>query len=182
MCAVGRPTTQARSYSLLRTILATAEDRNIIKTANPAKVRGGGSAERAKKVKPATLAELESLARAMPDKDRLMVMLASWCGLRFGELAELRLSDVDTTGGVVRVRRGMVRIRAEDDDGARRMVTKVKSPKSDAGVRDVAIPPHLLPMVEEHSSSTQLLVRTGCCSQVPTASTWRHRRCTARSR
>jgi integrase len=26
----------------------------------------------------------------------------------------------------------------------------VKSPKSDAGVRDVAIPPHLLPMVREH--------------------------------
>ena len=150
LCAVGRPTTQARSYSLLRTILATAVDRNMIKTANPAKVRGGGSAERAKKVKPATLAELEALTGAMPDKHRLMVMLASWCALRFGELTELRRSDVDTAGGVVRVRRGVVRVRVEDDDGARRLVTKVKSPKSDAGVRDVAIPPHLLAMVGEH--------------------------------
>lgn len=35
-------------------------------------------------------------------------------------------------------------------NGKRRTVIKVKSPKSDAGVRDVAIPPHLLPLVREH--------------------------------
>jgi integrase len=150
LCAVGRPTTQARAYSLLRTILGTAVDRNLIEVANPAKIRGGGSADRAKKVKPASLAELEALAAAMPDRHRLMVMLASWCALRFGELAELRRGDIDTKAAVVRVRRGVVRTRDEDDDGNRRIVTKVKSPKSDAGVRDVAIPPHLLPMVREH--------------------------------
>jgi integrase len=109
LCAVGRPTTQARAYSLLRTILGTAVDRNLIQTANPAKVRGGGSAERAKKVRPATLAELETLASAMPDKHRLLVLLASWCALRFGELAELRRTDIHLKRGVVRVRRGVIR-------------------------------------------------------------------------
>jgi integrase len=150
LCAVGRPTTQARAYSLLRTILGTAVDRNLIATANPAKVRGGGSVDRAKKVRPATLAELETLAAAMPDKHRLMVLLASWCGLRFGELAELRHGDVDIKRGVIRIRRGVIRTRSTDDEGAHRMVTVVKTPKSDAGVRDVAIPPHLMPMVEDH--------------------------------
>ncbi len=149
-CAVGRPTTRARAYSLLRTILGTAVDRGLIRTANPAKIRGGGSAERAKKVRPASLEELETLVDAMPEKQRLMVMLASWCALRFGELAELRREDVDTRLGVVRVRRGVVRTRVEDEQGRRRTVHKVRRPKSDAGVRDVAIPPHLMPMVREH--------------------------------
>ncbi len=150
LCAVGRPATQARAYSLLRTILGTAVDRNIIKTANPAKVRGGGSAERAKKVKPATLPELEALAAAMPVRHRLMVMLASWCALRFGELAELRRRDVDTDAGVVHTRRGVIRTRVVDETGRRHMIWQVKSPKSDAGQRDVAIPPHLWSMVADH--------------------------------
>ena len=31
----------------------------------------------------------------MPGRLQLMVLLAAWCGLRFGELAELRRADVD---------------------------------------------------------------------------------------
>lgn len=141
LCAVGRPTTQAHAYSLLRTILGTAVDRGLIKTANPAKVRGGGSTNRAKKVKPATLEQLETIAAEVPEHYRLMVLLAAWCALRFGELAELRRGDVDTKSGVLHVRRGVVRAAGE---------TIVKKPKSEAGVRDVAIPPHILPMVREH--------------------------------
>lgn len=139
--AVGKPTTQAHAYSLLRTILGTAVDRGLIRTANPAKVRGGGSTERVKKVRPATLDQLEALVTATPERYRLMMLLASWCALRFGELAELRRGDVDTKAGIVHVRRGVVRAAGE---------TIVKRPKSDAGIRDVAIPPHLMPLVREH--------------------------------
>ncbi|WP_299057075.1 site-specific integrase [uncultured Nocardioides sp.] len=139
--AVGRPTTQAHAYSLLRTILGTAVDRNLISTANPAKVRGGGSTTRVKKVRPASLDELEAIVTAMPERYRVMTLLASWCALRFGELAELRRSDVDTKAGQLRIRRGVVRAGGQ---------TIVKTPKSDAGSRDVAIPPHLMPLVREH--------------------------------
>lgn len=139
--AVGKPTTQAHAYSLLRTILGSAVDRNLISTANPAKVRGGGSTERVKKVRPASLTELEAIVTAMPERYRVMALLASWCALRFGELAELRRGDVDTKTGVLRIRRGVVRAAGQ---------TIVKAPKSDAGSRDVAIPPHLLPLVRAH--------------------------------
>lgn len=138
---VGRPTIQAHAYSLLRTILGTAVDRGLINTANPAKIRGGGSTERVKKVKPATLAELEIIINALPDRYRLMGVFASWCAMRFGELAELRRGDIDTKNGVVHIRRGVVRAAGE---------RIIKKPKSDAGVRDVAIPPHVMPMVREH--------------------------------
>jgi integrase len=143
-----RPTARAHAYGLLRTILNTAVADELI-AANPCRVRGAGQTKRVKRIKPASLAELEALTAAMPERWRLLVLLASWCGLRFGELAELRRSDVDMRTGVVHVRRAMVRVRANDGDEAK-LVKLVKGPKSDAGRRDVVIPPHLLPAVEDH--------------------------------
>ena len=134
------PTMRAHAYGLLRTIMNTAVADEVI-AANPCRVRGGGSVKRAKKIRPASLPELEALVEALPGKYRLMALLACWCGMRFGELAELRHSDIDLRSGVVHVRRGVVRV-----PGGR----KVKGPKSEAGRRDVAIPPHLVPLVKNH--------------------------------
>ncbi len=141
LVAVGKDTTRAHAYSLLRTILGTAVDRRLIVLANPARVRGGGTTNRAKKIKPATLEQLETIAATVPERHRLMVLLGAWCALRFGELAELRRHDVDTKSGDIHVRRGVVRT----SEGP-----KVKKPKTDAGIRDVSIPPHLMPAVRQH--------------------------------
>ena len=134
------PRQRAAAYSLLRTIMRTAADDDLI-PASPCRVRGAGQSKRARTIEPATPAELAAITAAMPEQYRLMVLLAAWCGLRFGELAELRRGDLDTAGAVVRVRRGVIRT-----DGGR----VVKDPKSEAGSRDVNIPPHLIPVVREH--------------------------------
>ncbi len=134
------PRQRAAAYALLRTILGTAVADDVI-AANPCRVRGAGASKRAKPIHPATLAELEVLTAAMPPRYRLMVLLAAWCQLRFGELTELRRADVDLKDGVIRVRRGVAR-----GDAGRH----VKDPKSEAGKRDVAIPPHLTALVHDH--------------------------------
>lgn len=136
----GRPTLRAHAYGLLRTILGQAERDQLIPR-NPCHIRGAGNVKRARKVEPATLAELEAAVTATPARYKLMVLLAAWCALRFGELAELRRSDVNTKKGVLHVRRAVARAEGQ---------TIVKKPKSEAGVRDVAVPPHLLPMLREH--------------------------------
>lgn len=138
--ALDKPTLRSHAYGLLRTILGQAERDGLI-PANPCHIRGAGATKRVKKVKPATLAELEQLVAALPERYRLMVLLASWCAMRFGELAELRREDVNTKTGVIHVRRGVVRAGGE---------TIVKKPKTDSSIRDVAIPPHLLPLVRDH--------------------------------
>jgi integrase len=135
-----RPTARAHSYGLLRTILNTAVADELI-AANPCRVRGGGSTKRAKRIKPATPAELEELVNATPDRYKLMMLLAAWCALRFGELAELRRRDIDVKNRVIHVRRGVTRTK-----GSR----IVGDPKSDAGKRNVSIPPHLMPLVRSH--------------------------------
>jgi len=127
-------------YSLLRTILNTALADDVV-PANPCRVRGAGQSKRARKIREASLAELEAITKAMPARYRLMVLMAAWCALRFGELTELRRADIDVTNAIIRVRRGVVRTR----DGR-----KVKGPKSEAGKRDVNIPPHLMPVVKAH--------------------------------
>ena len=134
------PTRRAHAYSLLRTILNTAVADDVI-PANPCRLRGASQSRRVKDIRPATLNELAKLGEAMPERLRLIVLLAAWCGLRFGELVELRRKDVDTKEGALRVRRAVTWV-----DGK----PVIGTPKSDAGVRVVAIPPHLVPAVAEH--------------------------------
>lgn len=139
--APGRPGVRARCYVLVKSIFKTAVVDELV-AANPCRIEGAGKTRRAKTVRPATLAELDALTRAAPPHYRLMVLLAAWCAVRFGELTELRRDDVDLDARVLRVRRAVVHLKG------RRCI--VKDPKSEAGIRDVAIPPHLVPAIEDH--------------------------------
>ena len=132
------PTRRAHAYQLLRAIMTTAVVDELLQ-ANPCRLPGAGSSERVREVITPTAEELELIVGATPPQYRAMVLLAAWCGLRFGELAALRRSDI--VGAVVHVRRAAVRV-----DGA----TATGSTKNYAGRRQVTIPPHVLPAVTEH--------------------------------
>ena len=138
------PTLRAHCYGLLRTILATAVSDGLL-SANPCHIRGAGNTKRAISIRPVTVPELVKLTHAMPAQYQAMVLLASWCALRFGELTELRRRDVDIDidagRGVIHVERAVVRTAGG---------FVVGRPKSEAGRRDVAIPPHLLEALQEH--------------------------------
>ena len=135
-----RPTLRAHSYGLLRAILATAVDDGLL-SVNPCHIRGAGNSKKVHLTKPATLQELDLLVDALSDQYQSMVLLAAWCALRFGELVELRRKDLDLVEGVIHVRRGAVRAGGEIIIG---------TPKSEAGIRDVSIPHHLYPRLEDH--------------------------------
>lgn len=130
-----KPTQRAHAYSLLRTVLNQALTERVI-VENPCHVRGAGRTSRARDIQIATPEELVAIAAAMPDHLRLLILLAAWCGLRYGELAELRRRDIDLDRGVIVVARAVVRVDGQDIIGP---------PKSHAGVRTVAVPPHVRP-------------------------------------
>ena len=136
------PRARAKAYGLLRTILnAAKDDPKVPLTENPVHIKGAGRVPRSTQIHPATLDELAVITAAMPDELRLAVQLGAWCALRYGEVFELRRKDIDAATGVVHVRRGVVWTKG--------LVTTDR-PKTNAGVRDVAIPPHLMPMVTDH--------------------------------
>ena len=129
------------TYSLLRTILYGSVDDGLI-ASNPAqRIRGAGKPSKRRTVDPLTPAQVQAVADAMPDRWRLGVLFGAWCGLRSGEVRELRRSDVDLTRGVVKIRRAVTRAGGE---------TLIGEPKTDAGVRDVAIPASMLADVRQH--------------------------------
>jgi integrase len=134
------PTRRAHAYSLLRSIYTTAVADDLAAT-NPCRIRGAGASRKQHRTRVASLAELEVITAAMPDRLRAMVTLAAWCGLRFGELAELRRDDLDLDAGHVRVERAMT---------ARDGQLWIGTPKSEAGTRRVSIPPHLVPTLADH--------------------------------
>jgi len=131
------PRINEHAYALVKTILATAVqdellDRNPCRERMRKPIRHIGE--------PATLEELALLVAAMPERLRLMIELAAWCALRFGEVAELRRGDVDLKNGVIRVSRAVQWV-----DGKK----IVAAPKADS-VRVVAFPPHIGEAIKEH--------------------------------
>ncbi len=136
----GTPRLRAHAYRLLRAILPTAVYDGEI-SANPAHIRGAGTTTCAVDITPATLEELTLLVQAMPPQRQAMILRAAWCGPRFGEITELRRKDLNLERRSVHVHRAVTRV-----DGQYLITT----PKSAAGRRDVALPPHLIPALQRH--------------------------------
>jgi integrase len=137
--AIG-PVYRARAYSLLSAITRTAVDDRLI-AASPCVIRGAGNAKRARDITLPTLEDLARIVDAIEPSYRLLVQICAFCGLRYGEAAELRRKDIDMRSRVIHVSRGVTWVNGEAIIGP---------PKSAAGIRDVAIPPHLLPLIHDH--------------------------------
>ena len=133
------PTQRAHVYSLLRAILNEAV-RDDILAKNPCNIRSAGITKRTIEIEPATTDEIKALVAAMPERYQVFVLIAAWCGLRFGELSELRRKDIDVEAGVVHVRRAVVWDAGEPVVGP---------PKNGFG-RRVAMPPHIVGTVTAH--------------------------------
>lgn len=134
------PTERAHAYQLLRAIFTTAAENKLI-VENPCGISGAGYVERAHKVEVATLDELATIVEHMPERLRLAVLLGAWCAMRYGEIAELRRQDLDVKNGRIKVRRGVTWPAG---------VATVGTPKTDAGERVIAVPPHLMPVIRQH--------------------------------
>jgi len=128
--------TCAKAYRLLRTLLATAVDDGVI-VRNPCTIKGGGVARSAERPI-TTVEEVFGLADEIGGQYRLTVLLATFAGLRMGELLALTRERVDLDAGTVAV----VEQLQELADGG----YLVGPPKSEAGRRVISLPAF---MVEE---------------------------------
>jgi integrase len=134
------PVTTAKAYRLLKSIMATAADDGLIRR-NPCRLKGA-SAEKSPERPVLTVAEVYALADAIGPRYRALVLLACFCGLRWGELAALRRCDIDTAATIVRVTRQLTETPGQP--------LHFGPPKSDAGRRVVVIPPLILYGVRAH--------------------------------
>lgn len=142
MLAASRPgaCTTEKCYRLLRAILNTAAEDEVI-AKNPCSIKGAG-VEHPPERPILTVPQVCAVAHAIAPEFRALVLLATFCGLRLGELLALRRRHVDLLHGRVTV----VEQAQELRDGR----LWLGPPKTDAGRRTVSIPPHLVSDLEEH--------------------------------
>jgi len=168
-----RPSQRANTYTLLRAILAEAERRELIDR-NPCKVRGGATKKRVHKINLATASELVAAYENMPPHLAAMVPLGAWNGLRSGEIRELRRRDIeliDATTAVIHVRRAVTHVPGE---------TVIGPPKSAAGIRDIHVPAHVVPILRQHlaehvkPSPDALLFPSASGRTLPESQLWKY--------
>jgi integrase len=135
-------------------VMNTAVREGIV-ARNPCQIPGAGTV-RARERPVASPAEVVALVDAINPRYRTAVLIAAWCGLRRGEIAGLRVSDVDLTAHSITVRSNRVEpLHSPGDafDG---------NPKTAAGKRTIAIPPHVIPVIrlhlEQHAGTDRLFV------------------------
>ncbi|WFB08623.1 site-specific integrase [Streptomyces sp. LX-29] len=133
-------TTVAKSYRLLKAVLETAVEDELIRR-NPCRIRGAGK-ESAGERPTATVDQVDVLADAMGPRWRLMVYIAAYGPARPEEQAELRRPDVDLDAVGVWVRRA-----APELTTGRRVVGDTKSA---AGMRFIVLPAFMRKDLERH--------------------------------
>lgn len=136
------PTRAAHAYQLTKTVFATAVADKLV-SENPCQIKNAGRTPKRRDLELLTLPELQTVTDKMPERYRVAVPVAAWCGLRFGELIELRRKDIARSdkGTVLKIRRAATLV----DN-----VLVVGLPKSDAGIRDVHVPPHVAGLLADH--------------------------------
>jgi integrase len=130
----------AKAYRLLKTILETAVSDGLI-VRNPCTIKGA-AVERAAERTPATLEQVSALIDSVDPRYRGLVLMAAFTGLRWGELIALTRKRIDLSACTVRVVEQFVELA----DGTR----VLGPPKTAAGVRTVAIPPHIVDELTRH--------------------------------
>ena len=138
--------TVKKAHALLRMILTAAVDSGLL-TRSPARGVKLPRIER-REMRFLTPSELSELLEAVQDRYRLLVKTAAYTGLRFGELARLRHSDLEPLRRSITVRRGLVEVSGR---------LHVEEPKTPAARRTVAIPAWLGEELAFHLAGTEAL-------------------------
>jgi integrase len=121
--------TRAKCYRLLSRILGQAVEAGYL-SRNPCMVRGAASEPRTE-MRFAIVDQVAELAEAMPPRFKALVLVAAYTGLRWGELAGLRVKRVDLLHRRVTVAEQLTETRGSFAFGP---------PKTAAGMRTVTLP------------------------------------------
>ena len=94
------PAYRALAYGLLRAVLATAVTDGHLPF-NPAQIRGATSIATKRQSVILDVAEIGQLADAIDARFKALILISAWCGLRWGEVTELRRKDFTADCAVI---------------------------------------------------------------------------------
>jgi integrase len=134
------PRRKSHAYALLHAIMATAVTDGWI-AANPCNIPRAMNPPTKRAAVILDVNEVAKIANAIqPEKLKCLVLVSAWCGLRWGEVTELRRRDIDAACEVIIVSRGVTHRKGQ---------CEIDTPKSGKG-RPVVVPPHIREDLKEH--------------------------------
>lgn len=145
-----KPTMRAHAYQLLHAICDTAVRDELLER-NPAMISGAASTKSNRESVVPTIAEMTVIADKIEDKFRALVLIAAWCGLRFGEVIELRRRDIGIDCELITLTRAVTHLTDKQAVASGKPRCNVSTPKSGKG-RTVVVPPHIRDDLTRHLS------------------------------
>jgi integrase len=131
----------ARSYAVMSRVLDLGVELGVIGSNVMPKSRDvRPSAPSSKPDRFLTVEDVEKLAEAIDPRYRCWVYVAAYCGMRWGEIAGLKVKHVDLLHAEVRVEEQQTTLHGKVSTGA---------PKTEAGRRVIALPRFLTVMLAE---------------------------------
>jgi integrase len=132
-------TRNAHAYAMLHAVCATAVGDGLLK-ANPCQITGTMTTPTKRQSVVPTIPQLAALAAGVPERFTALILLKAWCGLRWGEVTELRRKDIDGDAEVVYVSRGVTHRKRKCH------IDSTKQKKAHV----VVIPPHIRADLKRH--------------------------------
>ncbi|MGE0214900.1 tyrosine-type recombinase/integrase [Mycolicibacterium sp.] len=134
----------SHAYGVLNMICNTAVKDGLLDR-NPCMIQGAMNTKAKENVKIPTTADLHAIADKLGASEtqarfKALVLLAAWCGLRYGEVSELRRKDITDDCSVVSI------TRAVGHRGGECLLGPTKTGER----RIVTIPPHIRQDIKDH--------------------------------
>ena len=139
------------AYAVLRIVMNIAIDDNLVKV-NPCNRTNKVQTPQLPKRDPLTPEQVAELASIVPKHWAALALVQGWIGLRQGETSALRLSDLslnDPDNATIRIHQRVYRLATQELDW--------DTPKTAASNRVVAIPPPLVPVIQQHISNAGIV-------------------------
>ena len=128
----------SHAYGLLHAVCATAVKDGLL-PANPCQITRAMNPPRKREPIILTVAEVGALADAIEERFKALFLISAWCGLRWGEVTELRRKDVGAGCEIISVSRAVTH----------RGSCRIDSTKS-GHARTVVVPPHIRADIKDH--------------------------------
>jgi integrase len=135
-----KPTARAAVYSMLRAAMNTACDDGIFDR-NPVSVTNATKTPPARQATILTVPQMSELAAGVPEPLKAWVLVAAWCGLRWGEATELRRGDISDNCEVLTVGRSARHVGGN---------CAIKDGTKSGKIRVVTIPRHIRVDLKHH--------------------------------
>ncbi len=143
-----KPTYRAHAYQLFHGICATAVKDELLDR-NPCMIDGATSVKTNREAVIPSIEQMDVIAEKITPKFKALIMISAWCGLRFGEVTELRRKDISPECAVISVRHGVTHLTKNDAAKLGKSTCNINTPKS-GKVRKVIVPEDIRADIQHH--------------------------------